>query len=598
MDKKILACIKKLEEKNISFENTIEECELDKSIISNNGKSWRMKSNASMELPTDIWCEQFENINDNAWIVIFGVGDLEYLVELTKRHKDNPILVYEPDERNILKQLAKEEMQILLLKENIIWIAGKNRKKHLCKIIDENIDYKNGVDIVKGKIPNYSKAYPEEYNFYIEQISLAKMYISVARNTRVKMEKERGKCFIYNINDIPEQSSVDKLVQAFEKEDMSEYPAVLIAAGPSLDKNIKDLVLYQDKVFIICLDSAIRTAVKWNIQPDLIICVDPIKNPELFNNDIGKNTPLITSLYCNYKITQIHNARRFYCSDKEPFEKDLYRRFQCNIGTLSTGGTVANTAFSLLISLGFKKIILIGQDLAYPNKKMHTKEAYAEEKIDESDDRFFYVDGIDGKPVLTEYNMFIYKKWYEEQVNKYPEIDIIDATEGGALIKGTVIKKLKTALSENCGRKKSFDEIIDNAEKLFNDKNESDKMKKIITETMENIPAIMRELKNTLDIYDKLETLNRKGKYNTNAFKKYLHEITIFNNKMDNSMEISLMQLFANEGDYEITDSLHEKTTSKYEEMTLMIRIGRRLIETYINAGEKLLEAREEVISN
>ena len=81
MDKKILACIKKLEEKNISFENTIEECELDKSIISNNGKSWRMKSNASMELPTDIWCEQFENINDNAWIVIFGVGDLEYLVE-------------------------------------------------------------------------------------------------------------------------------------------------------------------------------------------------------------------------------------------------------------------------------------------------------------------------------------------------------------------------------------------------------------------------------------------------------------------------------------------------------------------------------------
>ena len=588
--------IKKLEEKEVIFENENMEYGIDDDIVADDGKRWKWKSDISMELPIATWCEQFDDVGDSAWIAVFGLGEIGYLLELTKRHEKNIILVYEPDEKNIVKQLQNTDMTELLSKENIIWVAGKEREKKLCKIIDENIDYRNGMRIEEGKIPNYSKAYPKEYAFFKEQIRLARVYMSVSRNTRIGMEEVRGKSFLYNINDLPEQSSVNKLIKAFKNVDVTEYPAVIIAAGPSLDHNIMDLVPYQDKVFIVCLDTAIKTAFKWGINPDLMVCVDPVKQQKLFENKIGQNTPLVTSLYGNYKVNQIHNARRFYCSDNEPFEKELYNRFNCNIGVLASGGSVANTAFSLLIELGFKKIILIGQDLAYPNKRLHTEEAHMEMEmeIDVSDNNYFYVEGVDGKPVLTEYNMFLYNKWFEEQAHKYLDVEIIDATEGGALIKGTKIQKLKEALENNCNKKKDFRNIINNAEELLDSINKKIEMKDLILETINNIPEVINELKNITKTYDKLDKLNRAGKQNTNAFKKCLTEITVFNNKMDNSLEIMLMQLFANKGDYQVTDSLQKKTTSQYEEIKLM-KVGRELVETYINAGNKLIKSWNEV---
>lgn len=587
--------IKKLEEKEVIFENENMEYGIDDDIVADDGKRWKWKSDISMELPIATWCEQFDDVGDSAWIAVFGLGEIGYLLELTKRHEKNIILVYEPDEKNIVKQLQNTDMTELLSKENIIWVAGKEREKKLCKIIDENIDYRNGMRIEEGKIPNYSKAYPKEYAFFKEQIRLARVYMSVSRNTRIGMEEVRGKSFLYNINDLPEQSSVNKLIKAFKNVDVTEYPAVIIAAGPSLDHNIMDLVPYQDKVFIVCLDTAIKTAFKRGINPDLMVCVDPIKQQKLFENKIGQNTPLVTSLYGNYKVNQIHNARRFYCSDNEPFEKELYNRFNCNIGVLASGGSVANTAFSLLIELGFKKIILIGQDLAYPNKRLHTEEAHMEMEIDVSDNNYFYVEGVDGKPVLTEYNMFLYNKWFEEQAHKYLDVEIIDATEGGALIKGTKIQKLKEALENNCNKKKDFRNIINNAEELLDSISKKIEMKDLILETINNIPEVINELKNITKTYDKLDKLNRAGKQNTNAFKKCLTEITVFNNKMDNSLEIMLMQLFANKGDYQVTDSLQKKTTSQYEEIKLMVKVGRELVETYINAGNKLIKSWNEV---
>ena len=45
---------------------------------------------------------------------------------------------------------------------------------------------------------------------------------------------------------------------------------------------------------------------------------------------------------------------------------------------LPTGGSVANNACALLKRMGFQTIIFMGQDLAYPEKKTHTLQAYGE----------------------------------------------------------------------------------------------------------------------------------------------------------------------------------------------------------------------------
>lgn len=560
------------------------------------GNTWSLQSHVSMEMAVQTWCDQFVEVGYYAVFFIFGMGYVGYLLELAQRYPENLIVLYEPDETIILKQLESKDMTKLLQQKNIYWVVGKNRRSILNKIIDTGLDYKNGMDIRSAMIPNYRKMYKEEAAFFLEQVTVARNFMGVSKNTKIVFEEDRGKSYLYNILDLSHQASVQNLIDAIKEENIAGIPAVLIAAGPSLDNNIMDLLPYQEKVFIICLDSAVRTAARWGIIPDLLICVDPRKNPELFDNELGAKIPLISHMYCNYNVTKKCGGRRFYSGDRDNFEKCLLERYHTDLKALSTGGTVANTAFSLLREMGFQTIILIGQDLAYPGKRTHTVDANDEREIAESSDgRYFYVDGIDGNPVLSEFNMCLYRQWFEEQIIRFPDLEVIDATEGGALIKGTKIMTLKEALMQYCQEDvKNFGPMIQKAEYLLPPE-EQEEMEKTVLNAISSVPTTIDILKQQTKVYDELDLLNRKGKYNTASFKRCIANITDFNHRMDEDLSIMLMQLFANKGDYQVYDKLQKKCDSKYEEIKLMVEVGRQLIDTYIDAGGKLLEAWGEI---
>ncbi len=575
----------------------LDNCRIEdgKLTVYEGGKRWQLESVENMKLPVQIWCDSFINIKKNTVFAIFGLGKVDYVLEMCNRYANNLIIVYEPDESVLQVQLSLPKMTDLLNKDNLFLICGKDRKKVLCRVVDEQLDYKNGFDMQYASIPNYKKIFEEEWKFFQEQITLSNVYLEVSRNTKVYGEEVRGKCYLYNIYDLIKEAGIDSLYEAFHGIDLQEIPAVIISAGPSLDKNINVLKDYQNKVFIICVDSAICTVLKYGLTPDLLICVDPIKNPDLFKNDLGQNIPMITHLYCNYQVTKENKARKFYCSDREMFEKTILEDYGKTVGVLATGGTVANVAFSFLQSVGFQTIIMIGQDLAYPDKRLHTEEAHDEVDFEKQGDRFFYVKDIYGNPVLSEYNMCMYRKWFEEQVIKYPELTIVDATEGGALIEGTKIMTLANALQEySIKNKPNFSEVIQNAKYLFTDQ-EQERIKKELDNIMASVQTISDNLARQLKVYDELDQLNRKGKYETKQFQRCIERISDFNKSMDNEKAILLLQLFANKGDFEVNDKLQEENKSQYEEIKLIVDIGRQLIETYVDAEKKLSRALEEV---
>lgn len=562
------------------------------------GHYWHLQSAVEMEYPVQVWCEQFDEVGYYAAFVIFGMGHIKYILELTNRYPENLIVVYEPNESVLLQQMQTEEMSTLINKKNVCWAVGKNRKKILIHILDECLDYRNGMDVRGAAIPNYAKMYAEEYQFCLEEIRIARDYMIVSRNTRIIDEEVRGRCYLYNMIDLSQEASIHELIEAFREANSSDIPAVLVAAGPSLDKNIEDLLPYQDKVFIVCLDSAIRTVLRVGVVPDLLVCVDPLKNPELFNNAYGKNIPLVTHTYCNYKVTQMSTGRKFYTGDLESFDVMLLKKYNTKLGALTAGGTVAHVAFSIIRELGFRDVILIGQDLAYPDKKTHTADADAEKDIDENEEKYFYVEGIDGKPVLTEYNMDLYRRWYEEQIVKNTEINIIDATEGGALIHGTRVMTLKEALEEKCNQDKpDYREIISRADYLL-PKEKQNEMKREILDIVTSIPNTIKKLEKEKSVYDELDALNRNGKYNTSAYKRCIKNISEFNKEMDDDLSISLMYFFANKGNYQVSEQLQKKCKSQYDEIHLMVEVGRQLIDTYIEAGEKLLKSWGEIYAN
>lgn len=585
---------------NLEFENENLDFSLEEDklvLIDDEKNTWQLQSQVDMELPIAVWCDQFSDIANQTDIFVFGMGDYRYIEQLANSPDRDMIVVYEPEEKILLQQMYQYDLSGLFNKDNIIWVVGKNRKKDLCSIVDERIDYQNGFESRTAVIPNYIKNYTEDYSFFIGQIQMAEIYDTVTVNTLIASEEVRGKCYLYALNDSIEQASINQLIASFRSLKLTGIPAVVVAAGPSLDLNIERLKAYRDKVFIICVDSAIPTMLEHEIRPDLITSVDPIKPSVYFENEYGQNIPMIAHVHTNYEIIKLHKGRRFYSSDMGEYERSLYEKYDKNLGAIITGGTVANTAFSVARNLGFSTIIMIGQDLAYPNKQMHAKATKSEIDMEEGikSGKYFYVDGVNGDKVLTEGNMCVYKAWYEEQIEKYPELKIIDATEGGALIKGAINMTLHDALEENCvGTRLDFASIIESADYILKPDEQKDAKKQFLN-TFDEVQNVCDKLKQQLCLYEQLDKLNRKGKQNTNSFKKIVQEIYAINDELENSPAVYLLRIYANQGEYELRDDFRKKSDNIYDEVLQMVKMGQKLDQTYLDAADKLMRAKEEM---
>lgn len=559
---------------------------------------WWLQSCENMDLAVDVWCNQFEISDYRTVIMIFGIGYIGYISALAEKYPNNKIIAYEPCEDIFKSQLDDWDLEKLFLEKNISIILGENRKARFKEECGWEIDYTK-TDLVKySAIPNYIAMFHDEYQEYVHTISLLIMQLNMAKNTKVKYEDVRGKNFLYNIYDMVTQSGLIELAYEIQKNDVFEYPVVIVSAGPSLDKNIDELKEYKGKAFIICTDMAVKTMNAHGVVPDMICCVDPNKAADYFENEEIENVALATQLCVNRNTTKFHKGRRFYTSAGDAYGALLLDSYGKKLEGVWTGGSVANTAFSFARMLGFKTFIFIGQDLAYPDNQLHTKNAYDGDKsIDISSDKYFPVESIDGGTVLTEANMDEYRKWFEEQVRLFDELTFIDATEGGAKIHGMEIATLKDALAEKCPKKKvDFEKIISETPYFYTE--ESKKiMQNRIDMTREKVPEIIKKLKAEKKVFDELDALNRKGNYTSKKFKKCIEKIGQINEFMDTDLDASIFRLYGIEDDYNIQDKLKSEEGNVYQEIKLIVEVGRDSLDAQIRAGEKLIEEWKNVMN-
>ena len=71
---------------------------------------------------------------------------------------------------------------------------------------------------------------------------------------------------------------------------------IVVAAGPSLNKNIKELKKAKGKALIIIVDTAIKPLLNAGIVPDMFFIVDALKPVELVEIEGADTIPLVTTL--------------------------------------------------------------------------------------------------------------------------------------------------------------------------------------------------------------------------------------------------------------------------------------------------------------
>ncbi len=298
------------------------------------------------------------------------------------------------------------------------------------------------------------------------------------------------------------------------KDAFSGIPAIIVAGGPSLDKNIHLLPMASGRAVIIAVDTVLPALLAHDVTPDFVTSIDYKDiTYEKFADvaPIAKGVSLICTAWVTPKVPKIFPAEQiFWVFSGNRIESWINTMLG---GKILTGGagTVAHLNLTAAIIMGCSPIIFVGQDLAYTGNKDHAEHVVLGSKNHmnnflKSKSDVVWVEGIDGGKVPTSRGFYSDKKHFEGVMANHPG-HYINATEGGAHIEGTEVLSLKEVLNLHCLEKHEISESISSQIK---DSKLSDTRK------------LLSEFRSTLNKVKNLQKIIKKADSLTHAVQKEL----------------------------------------------------------------------------
>ncbi|MEP7305683.1 MAG: FG-GAP-like repeat-containing protein [Acidobacteriota bacterium] len=144
-------------------------------------------------------------------------------------------------------------------------------------------------------------------------------------------------------------------------------PAIVVAAGPSLDDNLQHLRAIEDRALIVAVDTTLRPLRAAGIRPPVVVAVDPSERN-------GKHLVGIADSAGSWLVTEgsvdpgvlpefTGRAFGFQVSNHHPWP--WLRALGFERGTLRAWGSVVTSAFDLAFQMGCDPIVFVGTDLSY-----------------------------------------------------------------------------------------------------------------------------------------------------------------------------------------------------------------------------------------
>lgn len=254
---------------------------------------------------------------------------------------------------------------------------------------------------------------------------------------------------LLNLETIAREPGVDQLFGRF-----AGRPAVIVATGPSLDKNFRLLHEVQDRALLFSVDASLKFLLRNGIRPHFATCLERGPNTIPCFRDIAPEAAAETVQVAVPVVRpEVYGV---YPGPKAILYRALahFAWLRHEKGTLLTGHSSANMAFKLAEAMGCNPIILVGQDLAYAEDgSTHSSAPFWGKSLDwfrAGQTRTFRVKGNYADTVLTNDAWNLFRLSYVRDVASF-DGTVINATEGGAHIEGTRVMTLREAIDGYAG---------------------------------------------------------------------------------------------------------------------------------------------------
>jgi len=400
--------------------------------------------------------------SDIANFIVVGIGLGYQITELIKSTSEHCKIVVIENDRH-LARLAFEtnDLKLLLTHPGLTLIISSQREDAIAVLEVEKINFSlNGYRLIEQNA--LSEVHSKRTSDLLEGIK----ELFQASTIELKTQSAKSKTFYNNIyrnySNLISSSGITSL-----KNSLSNIPAIICSAGPSLDKNIQHLKAKRDNFLLISVATALKPLIENGISPDFIVAIDPDETTlnffDLQNN--SKDSWLLYNPVVPSKIPDIFPGKRLTYDSSINLAQWL-QKYLGSKGSLEKIFSVAHAAFQFAKFMGCEPIIFIGQDLSFSKKRLHSRNSFyyhqREDRLNQletmkyleqekfhlhSSNLLERVDIFDNKTTTT-VSMDTYSNIFKNSIDENSKA--FNATEGGIGISGLKNISLREAINSYC----------------------------------------------------------------------------------------------------------------------------------------------------
>lgn len=527
----------------------------------------------------DLWYKSLgDDWNLNNKLFMYGFGNGNYVRKfLNSARQDCKIIVHEPSYVIFRTVIENFDITDIISDERfrlVFWPLYAPAP--VMQFYQNIIDYTD-IYSYKGAIYlNYPELFPQDAALYAKGLQRARDYAGANQIVHDRFGGDYNRNTFNNLGFLRDSMNIIKIAGLVPE----GIPAIVVAAGPSLDKNIKELAKAKGKSIIISTDTALKPLALAGIVPDIAAIMDGKKDEKYMSEEESRQIPLVCTPRSGTEFLHFHSGVKFFTDDFCNHINRFMEMSGSKLYRLPSGGSVANACFSLARLFHSNTIILVGQDLAYTDDKTHsevTVRGSVKTEIEELEHVVMDTD-IYGNPIRSSQEFRIYREWFEKQISENTDIKVIDATEGGVRIAGSKLMTAKEAIEKYCVNCFDFDSVVSKAEPLFD---EETKMK--YDDYMRQIPRQMEELRRLIRVsltdYASMRRLVKNNNYRSPQMKKLYDNCKRQTKKIESSPVIEYVHNQLQDKSSELLDNVNKLENDEQQELLTVCDIGEKYLK-------------------
>ncbi|MBN1649396.1 MAG: motility associated factor glycosyltransferase family protein [Spirochaetales bacterium] len=384
--------------------------------------------------------------NEKKVCFIFEGCGYGYAAEfLCREHEDVPVILVEPDIRLFSDVLMGRDFSAIFT-HAYLYIITDSPASAINRILPLYRDYRF-VTIKNKAIVGNNEHYFNELEAHVRKYT-------ARRDVNNLTLRKFGRLWVKNLFANFAAGKITNGIDIFLNR-FSDYPALVLAAGPSLDDNIEIVRRLAECCLVVAVDSSVNFCLKNEIAPDFIVTVDPqyYNSRHLDRQFVEKIVLVAESSTCSRSIRRHKGpvvAGASFFPLGEYFDGLFHFREK-----LGAGGSVTTAAWDFARICGCSEIFIAGLDLGYVDGKTHYRGSHYETAFSSrayrlnTNDTYAMtlcnstnsvaVRDFRGKKLQSDQRLNVYRWWFEQQKINHPECTSIMLDERSSFIEGYTV---------------------------------------------------------------------------------------------------------------------------------------------------------------